>query len=67
MARTKGSGWGNGYTKLWQVCPYCKKKKMYYMYALWNRTCVWYCTACKEYVRPNDGDKYGLIPQEHKV
>ena len=29
MARTKGSGWGGG-TLLYQKCPHCDKKKVYY-------------------------------------
>lgn len=49
MARTVGSGWGNGMIRLYQVCPFCGKKK-----ALWvnYKTFIgqkdFKCTNCQE-------------------
>ncbi len=45
MARTKGSGWGGG-TLLYQICPYCGRKKAIYQ-QITNASsfkCIW----CKE-------------------
>ena len=46
MARTAGSGWGAG-PLLYQVCPKCGKKKVYYD---WNDYggADFKCTSCKE-------------------
>ena len=45
MARTKGSGWGGG-PLLYQKCPHCSKKKVYYdpMQYIPPFKCTW----CKE-------------------
>jgi len=44
MSRTKGSGWGGGVI-LYQVCPFCKKKKVYYTQDQYS---PFKCTSCKE-------------------
>jgi hypothetical protein len=50
MSRTPGSGWGAGPT-LWQVCPFCGKKKAFYHpinYDELRHYKPFKCTACKE-------------------
>ena len=44
MARTKGSGWGGGII-LYQICPFCGKKKVYYTQFDYN---PFKCISCKE-------------------
>jgi len=44
MSRTKGSGWGGGVI-LYQVCPYCNRKKVYYTQDQYS---PFKCTSCKE-------------------
>ena len=60
MARTKGSGWGAG-PILWQICPLCGKKKVYYAYILEYH---FRCTHCKNKI-PHDKTE-GLIKQTNK-
>jgi len=69
--RTPGSGWGNGRTKLWQVCPLCGKKKMYYRCFYSVIPPHFWCTWCKNDVTPKldfETQEYppGFIRQEHK-
>jgi len=47
MARTKGSGWGGGVI-LYQLCPNCGKKKMYYKQPMIPDLPDFYCTYCKQ-------------------
>jgi len=49
MSRTKGSGWGSG-TLLYQICPYCIKKKAIYDPGAHGQVsgCVFRCTYCKK-------------------
>lgn len=44
MSRTKGSGWGGG-VMLYQICPYCGKKKV--LYQPCRDIPPFHCTACK--------------------
>lgn len=46
MARTKGSGWGGG-PLLYQKCPHCDKKKVYYD-PVDGIIPSFKCTGCKE-------------------
>lgn len=49
MSRTPGSGWGNGMIRLFQVCPFCKKKKVLYVaYKTYVGEKDFHCTFCKE-------------------
>ena len=59
MARTKGSGWGGGII-LWQLCPNCNKKKVYYAWACYKGYYFW-CTSCKQEVKSET-----LIKQTHR-
>lgn len=43
MSRSKGSGWGNGSSMLWQKCPDCGKKKALFEHVV-NK---FKCSACK--------------------
>lgn len=62
MARTPGSGWGGGII-LYQVCPHCKKKKMYYKQSpIVGSGQHFYCTSCKEW---DKGE--GLIKQTYRA
>ena len=45
MVRTKGSGWGGGVI-LYQLCPFCNKKKAYYRYQ--QEYNPFKCVACKK-------------------
>ena len=45
MARTKGSGWGGG-VMLYQICPYCGKKKV--IYDSVSYASDFKCTSCKQ-------------------
>ena len=49
MARTKGSGWGGG-VMLYQLCPYCSKKKVLYQPVPYisSYTSPFHCTSCKK-------------------
>jgi hypothetical protein len=39
MARTKGSGWGGG-TMLYQICPFCGKKKALHIADVSKSACL---------------------------
>jgi hypothetical protein len=46
MSRTKGSGWGGG-TLLYQICPYCGKKKVIFQWIEGDLASIPFkCTAC---------------------
>ena len=46
MSRTKGSGWGGGVI-LYQLCPFCGKKKA--IYDWFSTDCAPFkCTNCKK-------------------
>ena len=49
MSRTKGSGWGGGVI-LYQICPYCNRKKAMYIGYSFS---MFKCTACKRYFNSN--------------
>ena len=46
MARTRGSGWGGG-VLLFQICPFCGKKKVFYDWFC-NECGDFRCTSCKK-------------------
>lgn len=54
MARTEGSGWGDGMIRLYQVCPFCKNKKVIYHWRRGLEAMRFRCTACKEVFDSND-------------
>jgi ssDNA-binding Zn-finger/Zn-ribbon topoisomerase 1 len=50
MVRRKGSGWGGG-VMLYQICPYCNKKKVIYQGI--NMGSNFYCISYKERFNSN--------------
>jgi len=60
MARTKGSGWGGG-TMLYQICPYCGKKKV--LYDPLPYTDSFKCTACKERFNSDNLKRMAFVSQ----
>jgi len=59
MSRTKGSGWGGG-VLLYQICPYCGKKKV--IYDPLDSVQYFKCTACRAMFWNGS-----LIPKKYKV
>jgi hypothetical protein len=53
MARTEGSGWGNGMIRLYQICPLCGKKKVIYKWSPAIDAMRFHCTNCRGNIEDN--------------